>query len=193
MPSPEKNKRYTYADYYTWDDGKRRELIDGVPYVMFGDESCVMSPAPAWTHQSISSNIFGQLFMFLRDKTYKVFHSQFDVRLNADTGDDTVFQPDIVVICDLSILGGTGCLGAPDMVIEILSPSTAGRDRVLKFNAYLHAGVREYWIVDPDCKTVSVHLLENGKYVTKAYAEHDTVPVNVLEGCEIDLVEVFAL
>jgi len=193
MESPQKNRRYTYDDYCTWDDGRRWELIDGIPYIMFGDEDCLRSPAPAWTHQSASVELSRQLANFLKGKPGKVFQAQFDVRLNADTLDDTVFQPDIVVILDTSILCKTGCAGVPDFVIEILSPSTASRDKILKFNAYLRAGVREYWIVDLDSKTVMVHLLENSKYTTTAYGHEDVAPVHVLEGCEIILSEVFAV
>ena len=105
--------------------------------------------------------------------------------------DDTVVQPDLVVICDHSKLSGTGCVGAPDMVIEILSPSTARNDRTLKFDIYRRSGVREYWIVDPDTKTVSVHVLKSGEYVTRAYTDADSVAVHVLEGCTINLADVF--
>ena len=176
---PTEKQHFTYADYYAWDDGKRWELINGQAYLM--------EPGPIWEHQGISGNLFGQLYVFLRDKPEIAFHAPFDVRLNAAVGDDTVLQPDLVVICDRSKLDRTGCKGAPDMVIEILSPSTAGRDRVQKFNLYQEAGVREYWIVDPDSKTVSAHILENGKYATAAYGEEDTAPVHVLEGCQITL------
>jgi len=179
------NERYTYADYCTWDDSERWELIDGVPYSM--------SPAPATVHQRISIAIVGQLYGFLRGKTCEVFHAPFDVRLNAaGDDDDTVVQPDIVVVCDSSKLDGKGCNGAPDIVIEILSPATARLDKMLKFNKYLRAGVREYWIVDPDTKTVSTYILKNGEYMARAYGDADTVPVYVLEGCRIDLQGVFA-
>jgi len=180
-----KDEHYTYADYLTWNDNERYELIDGELYMM--------SPAPVWEHQSVSMSISGQLYDFLRDKPCKVFTAPFDVRLNADTGDDTVLQPDIVVICDPSKLGGTGCIGAPDMVVEILSPSTAGRDRIVKFQQYLKAGVREYWIVDMDTKTVSVNVLKNGQYVVNKYGEADTVPVHALNGCTISLPDVFVI
>ena len=184
MPLPKDNQRYTYADYCTWDGDERWELIDGVPYAM--------SPAPTWRHQGVSSNLHGQLYSFLKGKPYKVFAAPFDVRLNADDYDDTVVQPDLVIICDSSKLDGTGCIGAPDMVIEILSPSTSSRDKVLKFYRYQEAGVREYWIVDPDSKTVSAHVLKNGEYMVRAYGETDTAPVYVLEGCEISMEDVFA-
>lgn len=178
------DKRCTYADYLTWDDDKRWELIDGIPYAM---------SAPAWEHQSISMDFSRQLSAFLYGKPCKVFHAPFDVRLKFDTTDDTVVQPDLVVICDRSKIGGTGCMGAPDLVIEILSPSTTRHDRLLKFNAYRHAGVREYWIVDPDSKTLSVHVLKDGEYVARAYADTDSVPVEVLDGCVINLTDAFAV
>ena len=181
---PKEKEHYTYADYCEWDDSERWELIDGIAYAM--------SPAPMWIHQSCSMALSAKIFDFLKDKPCKVFHAPFDVRLNADEDDDTVVQPDIVVICDRSIISGTGCKGVPDMVIEILSPSTAMHDRFTKFNAYRRAGVREYWILDPETKTVNVHILTNGEYVTNVYGEDDTAPVRVLEGLTIDLKDVFA-
>lgn len=178
------NKHYTYADYLAWDDEARYELIDGVMYMT--------SPAPSPIHQSVSGGIFGQLYNFLHGKPCKVYHAPFDVRLNASAGDDTVVQPDLLVVCDKTKIDARGCVGAPDLMIEILSPSTARHDKLLKFNAYLRAGVREYWIVDPDIKTVTVHILKDSEYTTKAYADSDTVPVRVLEGCQINLPDVFA-
>ena len=184
MSLPEKCQRYTYADYCTWDDDERWELIDGVPYAM--------SPAPSPAHQTVSSNIHYQLFNFLKGKPCKLFPAPFDVRLNAAGDfDDDVVQPDIVVVCDRSKIDNKGCNGVPDMVIEILSPSTAKHDKVLKFNTYKRAGVREYWIVDPDYKTVQVYILENGRYFIRSYAETDMIPVHVLEGCVISLPDVF--
>jgi Uma2 family endonuclease len=172
---------YTYADYCTWDDSERWELIDGVAYAM--------SPAPSWGHQDISGNLLRFFLNFLYGKECKVFHAPFDVRLNADKNDDTVVQPDIVIICDRSKLQGTGCVGAPDMVVEILSPSTSSHDRVVKFQLYEKAGIREYWIVDPEAKAVIAHVLENGRYNITIYT--DMSPSRVLEGCEVDLSKVF--
>ena len=185
LPVLTEKQRYKYDDYCSWDDGQRWELIDGVAYAM--------SPGPSWEHQDISGKLYLQIANFLKGKPCKVFYAAFDVRLNADSGDDTVLQPDIVVICDRSIIGGTGCKGVPDMVAEIISPSTARRDRLVKLQIYQKAGVREYWIVDPESKTVSVHLLENGKYTISAYGDEDSAPVHVLEGCLINLAEVFEL
>jgi Uma2 family endonuclease len=99
----------------------------------------------------------------------------------------------LLVVCDNSKLDGKCCKGAPDLVIEILSPSTARMDKLLKFNQYQRAGVREYWIVDPDTKSVQVCTLnESGLYVVVAYGDADTAPVSVLPGCEINLQDVFA-
>jgi len=176
-------KRYTYADYCEWDDDKRWELIDGVPYAM---------STPSLAHQEISVQLLRIIANFLVGKQCKVFAAPVDVRLNVDTGDDTVVQPDLLVVCDRSKLDGKSVLGAPDMVIEILSPSTSMRDRVLKFRRYLQAGVREYWIVEPESQSVSVHVLKNGEYFTNTYGSDESVPVQVLDGCVIDLTEVFA-
>jgi Uma2 family endonuclease len=108
-----------------------------------------------------------------------------------DQSDDTFVEPDIVVVCDSSKLDDKGCNGAPDLAVEILSPSTARYDRVVKFRKYLEAGVREYWVVNPEEKTVQVHILDNGQYVTKTYDETDEAPVTVLPGCVIALPLVF--
>ena len=177
------DRHYTYADLLKWNDDRRWELIDGVAYLM---------APPRRIHEKISTEILKQLAVFLTGKPYEVYGGNFGVRLNADQGDDTLVIPDVTVVCDQSKLDDMGCTGAPDMIIEILSPSTAARDRLIKFNKYLQAGVREYWIVDPDTKTVSAHVLENGKYTTKAYGDTDAPPVHVLDGCTINLADVFA-
>jgi len=180
---PDYEKKYTYADYLTWDDEKRWELIDGVPYLM---------SAPSWRHQEILGNLFLKFGNFLDGKSCKVFVAPFDVRLNMDTTDDTVVQPDLVVICDKSIMMKTGCQAAPDMAIEILSPSTSIKDRALKLELYQRTEVREYWIVDPDEKLVHTHILDNGRYYISCYTENDKAPVHILDGFAINLTDVFA-
>ena len=185
MEAIHKNKHFTYADYYRWNDGKRYELIDGTAYLM--------EPAPGTGHQSAGGALFNTLYSFLANKPGRVHIAPYDILLfGGGDGETTVLQPDIMVILDESIINEKNCNGAPDMVVEVLSPSTARHDKVRKFNQYLKAGVREYWIVDPKSKTVAVHILENGAYNTKEYGESDTVPVHVLEGCEIRLASVFA-
>jgi len=176
------SRKYTYSDYLEWDDDVRYELIDGVPYLM---------SAPTWQHQEILGHLFAQLYDFLNGKKYKVFFAPFDVRLNAETFDNTVVQPDIVVICDNNKMMKTGYVGGPDMAIEVLSPSTTRMDNNIKFSKYLQAGVREYWVVDPDNKTLAVHILRDGDYWTRAYRDEDKVPIHILEDCVIDLAEVF--
>jgi len=176
------DQRYTYSDYLEWDDNQRWELIDGVPFLM---------SAPSRWHQEISSNLHGLLYIMLKGKPCKLYSAPFDVRLNADTLDNTVVQPDILVICDSEKLDDAGCKGAPDFIIEILSPSTFSHDRFLKFDLYRKAGVSEYWIVEPDTKKVFAHILSNKDYITRIYGETDAAPVSVLNNCTIDLTEVF--
>ena len=183
MEALRKEDRYTYSDYCSWDDGERWEIIEGSAFAM--------APAPSPAHQSVSMGIAGRLHRFLEGKPCKVFASPIDVRLNAESEDNTVVQPDIIVVCDRSKIGSECIVGAPDLVVEILSPSTARRDRGLKFKTYRLAGVREYWIADPESKTVSIHILQDGEYVTRAYTEDEIAPVHVLEGCTINLAEVF--
>jgi len=182
MQAPEYPK-YTYADYLTWNDGKRYELIDGEIYMM--------SPAPSSGHQRISGNLFLQIATHLRGKKCEVFAAPFDVRLNADAGDDTVVQPDISVICDPGKIDKRGCKGVPDMVIEILSPSSINRDFIDKFSVYRDAGIREYWIVHPDDRNVHVFLLKDGQYISQIYGDAAIIPVSVLEGCQINMADVF--
>jgi Uma2 family endonuclease len=184
MQPLQSEKRYTYADYEKWDDEKRYELIDGAIHVM--------EPGPGQAHQEISGELSRQLGNFLRGKPQKVFHAPFDVCLNAKGDNDyTVVQPDLLVVCDLTKLDGKRCDGAPDMAVEILSPSTQGKDRLLKFNKYMEAGVREYWIIDPKDEIISVNILKNGEYVTKMYGNTGSIPVHVLEGCIISIDDLF--
>lgn len=187
MPLPQEC-RYTYADALAWDESERIELIDGEP---------VMMSPPSRGHQKISGEIYLQIATYLKGKTCEVYHAPFGVRLFEKDGDspcdvDTLVEPDITVICDPGKLDDAGCRGAPDLIIEILSPSTQRHDRLTKYNLYQRAGVREYWIVDPDARVVSVYTLEEGAYhAAAAYSSRASVPVGVLEACSIDLTAVF--
>ena len=183
MEAEKKDARYTYTDYASWDDGNRRELINGVPFMM--------SPAPSPVHQRILGNLHLQIATYLRGKTCEAFLAPFDVRLNADAEDDTVVQPDLSIVCEPSKIDERGCKGAPDMVVEILSPTTRKHDTSVKLKKYLEAGVREYWIVDQEERTLFVYMLENGKYTLQAYEDTQSVPVGIFEDCIIDLAEIF--
>lgn len=180
MEALQKGKYYTYEDYCSWGEDVRAEIIDG---------TLVMMSPPLRTHQSILMELSRQLANFLRGKQCKVFPAPFGVYLSED--EDTVLEPDITVVCDKSKLGDRGCNGAPDMVAEILSPSSARIDRLVKFQKYQKACVREYWIVDPETKTVQININENGRYFNSVHGDTDTVPVHVLDGCQINLQEVF--
>ena len=178
------NSRYTYEDYATWDDGNRYELINGVLYVMEPNDTAL--------HRSICEELFRQLASSLLEKPYAVFHSPYDVCLRGrGNNDDTVVQPDLLIVCDLSKLDENRCNGAPDFIVEILSPSTACRDLLVKHNTYLKAGVREYWIIDPDNEVIRVCLLKDGKYEVTDHVKAVTLPVNILKGCDIEIAKVF--
>ena len=189
MAIPAEKRKYSFLDYLSWDESDRVELLDG--------ELIMMAP-PARIHQEISVELTRQLANFLEGKRCRVYHAPFAVRLfeqDGDTPEDvkTVVEPDISVVCDPVKLDGKGCKGAPDMVMEILSPSTQRHDRLVKLDLYQRAGVREYWIVDPDNRIVQSFVLEDGRYSVKEFgAAGDKIKVNVLEDCVIDLSEVFS-
>lgn len=181
---------YSYEDYASWDEDERIELINGRPF---------MQAAPSIAHQRVSGRIFGQLIQYLDGKTCEPFCAPVAVQLDAnsrtpDSEVKTVVEPDIIVVCDPKKLKKRNCvIGAPDLVIEVLSPSTNRHDRLVKYNLYWRAGVREYWLVDPVGKWVQVFLLENGVFVQKTVGyEGDAVKVNILDDCTIDFGKVFA-
>jgi Uma2 family endonuclease len=175
---------YTYADVLTWDERDRYEVFDG--------EAFLMAP-PSRIHQEILMELSAQLHAFSRGTACKVYPAPFGVRLfpREDNSDDIFFEPDITVVCDPAKLDDQGCRGAPDMVVEILSPSTARHDFLYKFNAYRRAGVREYWIVNPAEKILQVYILDGDTYRVFGYDAGDTVPVTVLPDCRVNLAPVF--
>lgn len=183
-----KEERYTFADVLTWDGQERVELIDGTP---------VMMAPPSRIHQKISAELGRQLGNYLEGKKCEVYAAPFAVRLFEKAGDrpedvDTLVEPDLSVVCDPDKLDDMGCKGAPDLIIEILSPSTQRHDRLTKYNLYERAGVYEYWIVSPEERTVQVSVLDGGRYrVREVYTAGDIAKVNALDGCFIELSRVF--
>ena len=154
---------YTYADYLSWGDEERYEIIDGIAYAM---------ASPTVQHQRISRELMVFLHNFFKNKPCEVFSAPFDVRLfpKEDDSDTTVVQPDILVVCDSKKLqDGKFCLGAPDLIIEILSRNSAVMDRKVKAEKYQQAGVREYWIVNSDNLDVLVNQLTNDRYTSTIY------------------------
>jgi Uma2 family endonuclease len=173
---------HTYGDYLLWPEDVRYELIDGVAYLM--------APAPTLDHQEVAGEIFRQLANALRDKPCRAFIAPVDVRLpkadEADDGIDTVVQPDVLVVCDGSRLDRRGVRGAPDFVVEVLSPGTAGHDQVRKRRVYERSGVREYWLVHPVDRVVIVYRLADGEYGKPDVQElAGTTLVGVLPGVVI--------
>ncbi|MBI3039196.1 Uma2 family endonuclease [bacterium] len=183
------SKCFTYGDYLTWPENERWEIIDGAAYLMTG---------PVRIHQKILGNLFVRFYNFLQGKTCEVYLAPFDVRFPRQNENDeeivTVVQPDIAVICDASKLDDRGCRGSPDLIVEIVSPSTASMDFIKKLNLYERQKVREYWILHPVDKILMVFKFgEESKYQKpEIYSESDKVKVEVLAGLEIDLNEVFA-
>ena len=181
--------RYSYADYLTWEMDEMVELIKGK---IFKRDIA----APALNHQRISMRLSVQLFNFLKGKTCQVFHAPFDVRLpvksrkNQDI--DTVVQPDICVVCDPDKLDAAGCIGAPDLVVEILSPGNNKRELKNKFEVYEEAGVTEYWVIHPNEQTLLIYSLIDGKYqASRFFVSGDEITSACLPGFSLDLEDVF--
>jgi len=189
LPLLKKGTNFTYGDYVKWPEDERWELINGYAYNM--------SPAPSRRHQKISRDLEFQIVDFLADKPCEVYDAPFDVRLpEADEQDEdieTVVQPDIVVVCDENKLDDKGCRGAPDLIIEILSPFTAPKDMKIKLSLYEKHGVKEYWIVHPTDNIILVFKLGKNKMYGKpeVYTEEDKIKTAILEGLEIELSKVF--
>ena len=162
-------------------EGERWELLNGMPIKM-------QSPSPR--HQEISGELFAMFREYLKGKSCKIF-SAIDARLNYDTSDDTYFAPDLVVLCDRKKLDRTGIKGVPDLVIEILSPSTRRYDILVKRREYEKAGVKEYWLVDQEDGVVEVALLnEDGFYRSRTYSNKESIKVGILEDLVINLADV---
>jgi Uma2 family endonuclease len=186
----EENKGFTYRDYVQWDDNQRWELIDGTAFNMI--------PAPSRKHQKISAELMRQLSNFLIDKNCEMYAAPFDVKLpeheEPDNEIKTVVQPDISVICEKEKLDDKGCRGAPDLIIEIVSPLTARKDMKDKLFLYERHGVKEYWVVHPEEKILMQHKREkntNRYGRASIFSDDESVHTDILPGLTIDLALVF--
>ncbi len=187
------NKTYTYAEYLTWQFDQFVELIRGKVFPM---------SAPKRKHQDVSSYLHTELGLFMRNSRVsvcKLYAAPFDVRLLKNPEGATereiysVVQPDLCIVCDLAKLDERGCVGAPDFIVEILSPGTKKKDLQDKFNLYEENGVQEYWIVSPDEKIVQRFFLEQDRYQFKGFfLEEDTISSLLFPDLVIDLAKVFA-
>ena len=180
------SKTYTFADYLSWQFDEMVELIKGKIFKM--------SPAPIPKHQLYAGNLFLEIALFLKKTPCDVYFAPFDVYLPIEktNGKSTVVQPDICVICDRSKVDDKGCIGAPDMVVEFLSPSTAHIDLTEKYQVYEASGVREYWIVSPNDKIIDIFVLENAKYQLKGkFTLGDKVSPYIFPELVIDLEDIF--
>ncbi len=185
------SKKYTYSDYLTWQFKERVELIKGYIFRM--------SPAPNRKHQRISWTLTVEIGSYLKSKKCQAYSAPFDVRLPLPKSKqkkgkvNTVVQPDIVVVCDESKLDERGCNGAPDLVIEILSPGNTKKEMKNKLEIYQFSKVIEYWLVDPISQFVIIYTLnEKGKYIGSVpFTDEDILTSNVLKGLKINLSEVF--
>lgn len=168
------SKRYSYADYFKWKFQERVELIKGFIHRM--------TPAPAPVHQKIAKKLVLRIGNFLEDKKCEMYFAPFDVRLpgfKKQLDDElvyTVVQPDLFVVCDTDKIDDRGCLGAPDLVVEILSPGNSNKEMDIKFDLYEENGVKEYWLVNSSEKVIFVYILEGDRFIgLKPFTEDDEI------------------
>jgi Uma2 family endonuclease len=181
---------YTYSDYLSWQFQERVELIRGRLFPM--------SPAPNTLHQRVSRELSLRIFTYFNQSTCQAFSAPFDVRLPVSLKKGqltTVVQPDLCVICDPAKIDEQGCNGAPDLIVEILSPGNTKREMREKYQVYEESGVREYWLVHPLDREVRVYVLnQDGKFTGLApVIEDDLLYSTVFPELEIDLAGVFAI
>ncbi|MEZ4525169.1 MAG: Uma2 family endonuclease [Desulfobacterales bacterium] len=190
LPLIKQEYSFSYKDYCQWDDGERWEIIDGIEYSM---------TAPSRIHQEISMELSVRLYDFFKNKNCKVYSAPFDVRLseieNADDEDIfTVVQPDITVVCDPSRLDERGCRGTPDLIVEIVSPSSVGTDMKIKRELYERYCVKEYWIIHPYDKIVMIYCLgKNNQYAkSEIYTQEDILESKLFEDLKIKVADILA-
>ena len=179
---------YSYADYLSWTMDEMVEIIKGRVFKM--------SPAPKIIHQKISWRLSGLLYNYLKDKKCQAFSAPFDVRLPVKSIKNeeifTVIQPDICVICDLEKLDDAGCIGAPDLIIEILSKGNNKKELKNKYEVYEESGVKEYWIIHPEEQTLLINKLVDGKYISsRLLTNGDEITTPILPGFTLNLNDVF--
>ncbi|GIO24482.1 Uma2 family endonuclease [Oceanobacillus sp. J11TS1] len=192
MSTPEKNQKLmTFKEYATWTEGDKCEVLNG--------EIISMAPSPLPEHQSVSMQLSIEFGSYLRDKECNVFAAPIDVFLFEDYQKNWIDEhvrnwviPDLIIICDENKIKKNKIIGCPDLVVEIISPSTAKIDRMDKLLAYSRAGVKEYWIVDPSNQLVEVYLLEKGKLqLHNVYTRDDSISVHIFKELRIDLKNIF--
>ena len=180
------NGLYTYAEYLLWKFEERVELLKGKLFKM-------SAPSPA--HQVVQSNLNIELGLYFRNQKCQIYPAPFDVRLPAkgETGDaiHTVVQPDLCVVCDRTKIDSRGCIGAPDLVIEIISPGNSKKELKQKFKLYEEAGVREYWVIHPTEEYVIVNVLENNHYKTLSPIVDDQVHSVIFPTLKVHTKEIF--
>ena len=181
---------YSYADYLTWPIDLVAELIQGK---MFKKAAA----APNRIHQRVSLKLSVKLYQFLEGKTCQVYEAPFDVRFPKDSKEDhrifDVVQPDICVVCDPSILDQRGCIGSPDLIVEILSPGNSKLELKQKFDLYESREVKEYWIIQPEHQTMTIYTWVNGTYLpSRLFTTGDVIESQVVKGFKLDLEEFFS-
>ncbi len=177
-------RQYTFADYITWNFNERVEIFRGWVARM---------TAPSSYHQRVSTELQGALYNHLKGSRCLLFAAPFDVRLPSTDGGESVVQPDLCVVCDTAKIDERGCVGAPDFVVEILSPSNTKRELRDKYELYEESGVLEYWIVDPRGRTIMRYVRQEGRFIGLApRTEEDTrIEAQALQGFAVDGAEVF--
>ncbi|SCM83679.1 conserved hypothetical protein [uncultured Sporomusa sp.] len=193
MPLHNEQREYTYKDYLNWHEEERWEIIDGIAY---------MQATPSPLHQRISGNLYFALHGYFRNKPCQAFAAPFTVRLPMDNGktDETsnrnIVEPDLVVVCDSSKLDNNGYAGAPTLIVEIVSKTSVKRDHLLKLNKYEQAGVKEYWIIDPETQSIMSYILNEqgsyGKPNIRAITDDDDISSNAFPELTIKLKDIFA-
>ena len=187
-PSTSYTGKYSYADYLTWQLDEMVEIIKGKLFKM--------TAAPSRLHQKVAGKLYYHLYGFLAGNPCEVYIAPFDVRFSkASTKNEdiyTVVQPDICVICDKDKLDEAGCIGAPDLIVEVLSPGNNKKETHHKYEVYQEFGVKEYWIIQPIEQTLMIYTLQNGRYVpSRLKTSGDVVTSSVLPGFSLNLEDFF--